>query len=392
MFELTEGQRELCDNVNRWYNNDFDQDYVYAGAAGTGKTSIVPVIIKELGLEPDEVLYVAYTGKAASVLMQKGFNASTIHSAFYELVEVPLIKNGAKVIRNGRPLMTQKFVPKKYISPKIKLIFIDEWSMVNEEFANTIYSFNVPILAAGDKYQLRPIYGESPFAQKIRFELTEITRQSKYSGIVMLATQIRKGESLPKFANYFNDVHVYPKKLLRDDHLLNTDIILTVKNKTRNYFNDRIRLLHGSLNWYPSVGDKLINRRNTWNRSLLGIPLVNGILGKCINPTILEDYELKDNIYRLDFQPDYAEGTDEYYEALACDKGFLRLPCGDKTIDPYNRGLKFEYAEAITVHLSQGSQYDKILYWDEFVGEDEYMQQIRYTAITRAIKSAYVFV
>ena len=58
----------------------------------------------------------------------------------------------------------------------------------------------------------------------------------------------------------------------------------------------------------------------------------------------------------------------------------------------YNTGNKFEYAEAITVHLSQGSQYNKVLYYDEWIGDRNDMLKMRYTAVTRAIDSVYVFV
>ena len=81
MFELTNGQLELKHEIVKWYEHELGPDYVYAGPAGTGKTSILTFIVKELGLEPEEVLYCAFTGKAASVLMQKGFDASTIHSS-----------------------------------------------------------------------------------------------------------------------------------------------------------------------------------------------------------------------------------------------------------------------------------------------------------------------
>ena len=90
MFELTNGQKELIYEISKWYRNDMSEDFVYSGPAGTGKTSVLPYIMKELELEPEEVLYVAFTGKASSVLMQKGFDASTIHSAFFDLKEVPL--------------------------------------------------------------------------------------------------------------------------------------------------------------------------------------------------------------------------------------------------------------------------------------------------------------
>ena len=390
MFELTNGQRELKDLVVKWYEQDLGQDFVYAGHAGTGKTSIIPYIIKELGLEADEVLYCAFTGKAASVLMQKGFDASTIHSAFFDLKEKPLYdKFGTPIRKNGRNVTGLKFVEKEMLNPRIKLIVADEWSMINEELTKVMYKFGIPILASGDEYQLKPVFGESPFAKKVRYRLTEITRQAKYSGIIVLATAIRNGEDLPVYRNYFNTAHVMPKKMLSDRHLLDADIILTAKNKTRNMFNDKVRLLHGHDGVLPEVGDKLINRKNNWITSLEGIPLINGIIGTCIHPIRMSECNLSQGIYRMDFMPDY---TDDYYEAIKCDYDFLKEPCGNKEINLYNKGNKFEYAEAITVTLSQGSEFNKVLYYDEFIGDRETVQKTRYTAVTRAKESVYVFV
>ena len=392
MFEWTPDQKELIYNVSYWYNYDMDADYVYTGAAGTGKTSVIPGIIKEIGLDPEEVLIVTYTGKAASVLMQKGFDASTIHSAFFDIREVPLIIDGKVAVKNGRVVKRPSFVEKEFINPRIKLIIVDEWSMVSEEYEKVIYKHGIPVLASGDRYQLKPIFGRSPFADRIKFELKTITRQAEGSGIIQLATLLRKGEELPVYRNFYNTAHVLSKKFLRNRHLRNADIVLTCKNKTRNIFNDQIRSLHGNTGKLPCVGDKLINRKNNWTMSLDGIPLVNGILGKVINPIRPEECNLRNGMYRVDFQPDYLDGTFEFYEALAADYDYLIQPCGKKEIDRYNTGAKLEFGEAITVHLSQGSQYKNVVYWDEWMGDRDTMNELRYTAVTRATDSVYMFI
>lgn len=392
MFKLTKDQDTLIDQVVYWYKHDMDEDFVYTGAAGTGKTTVIPYIINQLGLEEDEVLYVAYTGKAASVLMQKGFDASTIHSAFFEMQEKPFYVDGKVVTKNGRIVTKPKFVEREAISSRIKLIVIDEWSMVNEEFQKVIYKFGIPVIASGDKYQLKPIYGESPFVKRIKFELTQITRQAEGSGIIQLATLLRKGEELPRYHNFNNTAHVISKKFLRNHHLINADIILTSKNKTRDIFNSKVRELKGSTGKLPNVGDRMVCRRNNWSMSLDGIPLVNGILGNVVNPIRMSECDLHNNLYRMDFQPDYINDPWNYYEALLCDYEYLTQPCGSKEIDKYNDGAKMEFAEAITVHLSQGSQYGNVVYWDEWLGDKELMNQLRYTAVTRATDSVYMFI
>ena len=44
----------------------------------------------------------------------------------------------------------------------------------------------------------------------------------------------------------------------------------------------------------------------------------------------------------------------------------------------------FEFAYAITVHLSQGSQYDNVFYFKERMGFSDFSRKLDYTAITRA--------
>ena len=56
-----------------------------SGYAGSGKSTLVKFIIAALDVPPEEVCYVAFTGKAASVLKQKGCeNAMTVHKLLYK--------------------------------------------------------------------------------------------------------------------------------------------------------------------------------------------------------------------------------------------------------------------------------------------------------------------
>ena len=52
-----------------------------------------------------------------------------------------------------------------------------------------------------------------------------------------------------------------------------------------------------------------------------------------------------------------------------------------------SRFVKFEYGNVITAHLSQGSEYDRVLFIDEAFGSRELRKKIKYTAISRASKS-----
>ena len=63
---------------------------VISGYAGTGKSTLVKFIIEALQVEPCQVCYATYTGKAAQVLAKKGNkNAITLHRLLYDSFPLP---------------------------------------------------------------------------------------------------------------------------------------------------------------------------------------------------------------------------------------------------------------------------------------------------------------
>lgn len=94
---------------------------VISGFAGSGKSTLVKFIINALDVDPEtEVAYVAFTGKAAAVLSQKGCpNATTAHKLLYK----------AKPMPNG----TYKFIPRDILEKDYSVIVVDEVSMLPTE-------------------------------------------------------------------------------------------------------------------------------------------------------------------------------------------------------------------------------------------------------------------
>lgn len=91
---------------------------VIAGFAGSGKSTLVKFIVEALGVDPQEdVAYVAFTGKAATVLQQKGCpNAVTAHKLLYK----------AKPLPNG----SYRFYPRDVLENDYKVVVVDEVSML----------------------------------------------------------------------------------------------------------------------------------------------------------------------------------------------------------------------------------------------------------------------
>ena len=54
------------------------------------------------------------------------------------------------------------------------------------------------------------------------------------------------------------------------------------------------------------------------------------------------------------------------------------------------RAYEFDFAGAITIHKSQGSQFEKVVVYDEWLGDAEFHRKLLYTGITRASKMLVV--
>lgn len=86
-MELTRKQEEgLRIAVERYHQNE--PYTVISGYAGTGKSTLIKFIISALDVNPERVAYIAYTGKAAQVLRNKGCpTAMTAHRLLYKSLQ-----------------------------------------------------------------------------------------------------------------------------------------------------------------------------------------------------------------------------------------------------------------------------------------------------------------
>ena len=112
---LNDQQEECVKKAVQWFNNvSSKQTFEISGPAGSGKTTIVRTIIQELGINIQDVLFVAYVGKAALQLTRSGVNGRTIHSTFYNIEFIPVKdEEGNVIIKNGRLVTRPQFVKKE---------------------------------------------------------------------------------------------------------------------------------------------------------------------------------------------------------------------------------------------------------------------------------------
>lgn len=386
MFIPNNQQKIGLEKAKSWFNNRNKQCFEISGIAGSGKTTLVYYIIQELGLTLDDVVFVAYIGKAALALARKGTPATTIHHLIYNVENVPKTDENGGIVYDpatNRPYTVAKFVKKDRLSSKIKLIVVDEGAMVSSKIAEDLMSFNIPMIILGDRNQLPPVMGQSVFLRNPDVLLTEPMRQSLDSPIIYLAQRAMRGQYI-EYGKYSNNVMVVPKKDITNNMLLTSDVVICHKNSTREDINNKVRydILKRRFQ-YPTIGDKIICRQNNWSLSIgEDIYLINGLIGYVEN-VHLETYD-KHSIC-VDFRPEFLQNS--LFHKLKIDYKYICSSYEDKLTMKRSFYNKFEYAYAITCHLSQGSEYDSVLVYNEDIFDKNFYRKWLYTAITRSSNS-----
>lgn len=325
------------------------------GFAGTGKTTLARHIAE--GVDGD-VLFAAFTGKAASVMRSKGCGeASTIHSLIYRSRE-----NGSEEPRFTLNKMSEL--------RNAKLLIIDECSMVDAELGRDVLSFGVPVLVLGDPAQLPPVKGGGFFTEaEPDAMLTEVHRQAMDSPIITLSMKVREGESLD-YGRY-GESSVIARDEVDAASILAADQVLVGRNETRRKFNARIRTLKGHADTMPVAEDKLVCLRNNRTKGLL-----NGSIW-----TVMQANPPKGDLVNLKVIPEEGRGASVKVSVLA---DFFEGR-GEEIPWALRRHTdEFDYGYALTVHKSQGSQWDNVVLFDESFAFREHRARWLYTGITRA--------
>lgn len=388
MFVPNEGQSCLCSRLLEWYHNPSKQIFVYTGGPGTGKTSALLYFIEQMGIDLADVLPVAYSGKAVNVLSDKGFyNASTIHSAFYEPIRTIKKDEKGNVIEDeyGNPKISFDFALKEQLAREYKLIVIDELSMVPDKIMYDILSFGILVVGMGDIDQLPPIFGVCSYMLRPDYFLTEIMRQDKDNPIIEFCQRAKYGD--PLTCGQYGESRIMSYIDYGDNLVTDYDMIICCRNNTRDEINDIIRRGIYHREEYPVFGDKLICRQNIKDFSEGGRFLTNGTIGYLIY--VIPGSRTSKKMV-IDFTPDYDDSI--VFPNVVMDMKYISQDYHGRSAMGLTKFVKFEYGNVITAHLSQGSEYDRVLYIDEPFGSAELRRKLRYTAISRAAKSIDIVV
>jgi exodeoxyribonuclease V len=363
------------------------------GAAGCGKTHVAKEVAGAVG---DGVIYSSYTGKAVSVLAARGCQpASTLHSLLYQpigemragLVDIDrrikacADQNSpyAQRLKSERAALATRLRSPQFRlkgeTPlrKASLLVVDEVSMVGRQMAEDILSFGRKVLVLGDQEQLPPVASEGFFTNvEPDILLREIHRQDGDSKILEVATRIRNSGASPdrglSSADYLDGVDLAG--------LCEYDQVLCGKNATRVWLNTWMRWQLGRTSAMPEAGDKVTCLAN------------NKDLGVFNGQQFVVTDAWEDGPDRLQLEMVDDSGSPVLAGALTC--GFEdfegeRVAASDGRKNEYGA---FTFANAITTHRAQGSEWPSVLVVDESSvfarsGADTCRRWL-YTAATRA--------
>lgn len=378
---------------------------IICGGPGTGKTYTAGILISTLWdaltdaqKEKFEIALAAPTGKAASNLQKSLSNAAKGIEKLSSL-RAKTLHSLLGIHGSGAPLDIEPLA--------FDLVIVDESSMIDVRLMGTLFAAMKPgarLILLGDGHQLPAVESGSLFADFVqigkesagncRISRFNICLRLELQGILDLADAINRGngeETLRLFENGTQETGVQRLKVKNEknaakeiclrafqDYNMQNLASLTPK-ELLSHFN-RFRLL-SPLRKGP-FGVEEINR-------LVGQE-VKKALSENIRPFIAPIMLLK-NDYRLELfngetgvliRPSYRPNLGDFELGIG-DYALFSAKDGEVKRVPALLLPPFEYAYCLSVHKSQGSEFDHLLLLLP-PGAECFGRELLYTAVTRA--------
>lgn len=362
---------------------------IITGGPGTGKTTIIKCIIEILKQNGQNVMLLAPTGRAAKRLSDAtNEDAKTIHRA----LEVNAIssENSRFVHNETNPLRTN-------------VVIVDEVSMVDVMLMFSLLRAlprDCKLILVGDKDQLPSVGAGNVLGDILESKtisvtmLTKIFRQSDNSLIVSNAHMINQGV-MPVIDNSSTDFFFEEKFDLND---IKESIVDLVTRRLPNF---------------TDLDSSQIQVLAPMKAGVCGIDNLNKTLQEIINPPSVDKFELNVgfNIFRVGdkvmqtvnnynlvwkkmngFIEEEGEGVFNgdigYIEMIDYQTGetVVMFDDGRRCIYPRTDIGDLSLAYAITIHKSQGSEFDVVVIPVISGASIILTRNLIYTAVTRAKK------
>jgi ATP-dependent exoDNAse (exonuclease V) alpha subunit len=428
-------------------NNGYEC-FLLRGYAGTGKTTIVGALVKALRSYGLKSVLLAPTGRAAKVITAySGRKAYTIHKRIYR-------KKSAMNVDESFMLASNL--------AEDTLFIVDEASMISDDISGNNYETllkdlvdyvyntkNCKLMLVGDTAQLPPVGSDnSPalnaallkdqFALDVHsFELTDVLRQQKNSGILYNVTAVRdiirrEEEAFPQIVTKgYKDVFRMTGERLEEglNYAYNKyghdgTLVICRSNKNANLYNMQIRNRILMREEELTGGDQIMVVRNNYfwlqeqEEDSTGF-IANGDIARIKKVRRFEEiYGFRFADVQLEFI-DYAEdpvidckvlldalysdapalqSIDQKRFYLEVMKDYEHIPnrrdkLKELKLNPYYNALQIKFAYAVTCHKAQGGQWEAVFVdqgylTDEMVNTD--FLRWFYTACTRATNELFL--
>ena len=363
--------------IKKAYKRDF---LIITGGPGTGKTTIMKAIVelyrmmKKLPYErlTKEIALLAPTGRAAKRISEATlFNASTIH----------------RFLKWNKD--TNKFQINEYNKSKVEFVIIDESSMIDTLLLDALIkglSSNCKIVMIGDDHQLPSVGPGQVLHDLIEskqlevVELKELYRQGKDSNIISLAYDIRNEKINKDIFNVEEDLTFIE---CSDDQVINNICEVASTYIDLNYRDFQILApMYKGLNGIDEINNRVQEIYNPKDKTKKENKIGEVTFrenDKVIQLTNMPD----DNVYNGDI------GLINRINLSPKKEVYIDFDSNVVKYTPSNF-INFRLAYSISIHKSQGSEFDIVIIPIVKGYNKMLYQKLIYTAVTRAKKRLYI--
>ncbi len=371
-IKVDETQRDVILNV---INNKLS---IITGGPGTGKTTILKFIISLLKQNGKTVFIAAPTGRAAKRISEtSGEEAKTIH----RLLEYIPGKEG--------------FMKNRFNPLEAEAVIIDEASMMDIFIFYRLLDAlgpNTQLILVGDHYQLPPVGPGYVFRDLVNsgkipvYFLEKIYRRDEDSLISLNALKVKRGE-MPEIGGKENKISdFYFIRRNKEDDILKLILELYLERIPSKFmvdpFSDSIQIL------------------TPIYRGVIGVDNLNKIVQSELNSSRkgIKHYEKVfkkgDKVMQLknNYEKDVFNGDIGRVKRINHYTQTIEIDYYDKTVVYERKEFnEITLAYAISIHKSQGSEYDYVIVPITKSQGIMLQRNLIYTAITRA-KKMMIFV
>lgn len=349
--------------------------YIITGGPGTGKTTIIKAIVELLEninhVNKNDIVLLAPTGRSAKRMSESvGAPAYTIH----------------KFLKWNKE--TETFGVDEYNKASEKIVIVDEASMVDIFLFSSLLKglrLNVKLLLIGDANQLPSIGPGDILNDLLNMEsikstcLNIIYRVKDGSYITYLANDIKNKKLFDSFDNYTDFKFIESS----DDYILGylKDICNKIKEKNISIENFQVLApMYKGLNGIDNINNMMADIFNGDSEAFQVGDKYYRIGDKVIQ--LVNDVE--NNVFNGDIG--YIKDIDFVDKKMEITISFM----GHKVKYKSGEFDRFTLAYAISVHKSQGSEYDNVVVVLAKSFKRMFYNKLIYTAVTRAKQSLII--